>query len=122
MTPSHRQLITNLIAFTAAAPSIVRATSLMPVKAIPKAVTLTDYKKLLDACYKVTKEQMAANLYGSVFFKIENTHPLLVTTISPFEVWTFKESAVEVSIEQFPYQSVPPNPRLKRVKQRNVPK
>lgn len=50
---NRRGLITGLISFIAA-PAIVRASSLMPVKAM-KAIKLTDYKALFnetaDVCY-----------------------------------------------------------------------
>ena len=73
MTLSRRGLITGLISFVAA-PAIVRAASLMPVKAVKavKALKPLSNDEMLtallrlqtDEVYRVTREQMTQILYG----------------------------------------------------------
>lgn len=59
---SRRGLITGLIAL-AAAPAIVRASSLMPVKVMESdPFALLHYR--MDEVYRITRDNMARSLYG----------------------------------------------------------
>lgn len=58
MSLSRRSLITGLVSLVAA-PAIVRASSLMPVKAMPPA-------NWLDQAYSLTKTQIDRNLYADL--------------------------------------------------------
>lgn len=62
--PSRRSFIRGLISFTAAAPAIVRASSLMPVKALPPFDGFDLLHARLNEAYAITRERMAARLYG----------------------------------------------------------
>lgn len=58
--PSRRTLIKNLIAFIAAAPSIVRASSLMPVKPLEQ-MTLSGVPIFFDDYEKLTYRETYYN-------------------------------------------------------------
>jgi hypothetical protein len=64
---SRRGFIAGLGALFVAAPAIVRAASIMPVKAI-RQPTIEEISRLLHArmeeAYRITREQMARELFG----------------------------------------------------------
>jgi hypothetical protein len=60
---SRRSFITGLAALVAA-PAIVRAASLMPVKAMPTAEEL--YRLRMDEAYRITRENLSRSLYGDL--------------------------------------------------------
>lgn len=60
---SRRGFIAGLGALFIAAPAIVRATSIMPVKAISIEDLLRDR---MDAAYEATRQAISQNLYGEL--------------------------------------------------------
>jgi hypothetical protein len=66
MITSRRSLITGLGALFIAAPAIVRASSLMPVKAFVDTddQMLALLKARMDEAYAVMRENLARSLYG----------------------------------------------------------
>ncbi len=64
---NRRGFLTGLVS-ALAAPAIVRASSLMPVRVMPD----TDW---LDAAYAMTRDQMTKNLYGDL---IDTTRKAIV--------------------------------------------
>lgn len=62
--PTRRSFLTGLTA-AFAAPAIVRAASLMPVKSMPPADVLDLLKARVDAAYALTRAHIEAALYGT---------------------------------------------------------
>jgi hypothetical protein len=75
---SRRGFIAGLGALFIAAPAIVRATSIMPVKAI-RQPTLEEVRALLKArmeeAFRVTRESIAQNLYAGYGGGFTFNHP-----------------------------------------------
>ena len=75
--PSRRGFLTGLGAFFCAAPAIVRASSIMPVRAVlpyeyDPDVMLKLLHRQMDEAYKVLRENMERSLYGGGTFNIPN--------------------------------------------------
>lgn len=63
---SRRGLITGLISL-AAAPAIVRASSLMPIKVMEPTLTAEQlFRMRMEAAYEVTRKSLAQSLYGEL--------------------------------------------------------
>ena len=91
LTSSRRAFITGLVSLIAA-PAIVRATSLMPVKVMPPAEDMNALLKLrMDEVYRITRESMVTLLYGD-----PDTLPVECAGFSP--AWSHREMAVEISL------------------------
>ena len=60
---NRRALITGLISLVAA-PAIVRATSIMPIKALPSAEDLLKIR--MNAVYELTRKHLVDSLYGDL--------------------------------------------------------
>jgi hypothetical protein len=76
MISSRRGFLTGLVASAFAAPAIVRAASLMPVKAMPPVETLEDLLRArMQDAYRITREQMSRLLFSEVFYRTEGVPP-----------------------------------------------
>lgn len=89
---SRRSLITGLISLVAA-PAIVRAGSLMPIRVIEPALSMEQLLSCLSECYDIMNKNMVHCLFGDrlawvdsknpiVFGLPEPLHPSIITTLS----------------------------------------
>lgn len=105
MSLSRRGFITGLAA-TFAAPAIVRASSLMPVKAMPAEDNLAVMQKLLEArlsdAYRVTKKHMDQMLYGDTFSRTFTLgDESKIEHVPAFRVYRNAESVLSVQIGEW---------------------
>lgn len=93
MSLSRRGFITGLTLLVAA-PAIVRAASLMPVKSMPNTVTLEMLQQRMNAAYKVYSEALTRNLYGDAI----NPRPATLLL--------YADEFGDFRVEQIPHQLV----------------
>jgi hypothetical protein len=75
MISSRRGFLAGLVASAFAAPAIVRAASLMPVKAMPPVETLEELLRArMDDAYRVVARNIAAIMFG---FPVD--HPAIMS-------------------------------------------
>lgn len=95
MTPSRRSFITGLVAF-AAAPAIVRASSLMPVKAIrPDEDIYALLAQRIRECEAVTRQNMATIIYGT------DEAPVIFSGFKPLVQYPYTQLAVRLNFGRF---------------------
>lgn len=96
---SRRGLITGLISL-AAAPAIVRASSLMPVKVMEPALTMEQLLALRIAdAERIMREAMARCLYGDRLVWVDERQPATLQVSDKLDPFVHKELALSFSYE-----------------------
>ena len=72
LASSRRGFITGLGAFFCAAPAIVRASNIMPVRAVSSDELLDLLHRRMNEAYEVLRQNLTRSLYGGGTFNIPN--------------------------------------------------
>ncbi len=91
---TRRSFITGLISFVAA-PAIVRAGSLMPVKVMEPTLSIEDIlRQRMDAAYAVMQDNLNRNLYGDL--PVIDYAKAALRTVGE---WPFRQTVIPFEID-----------------------